>query len=147
MDAATREVVGAALNSGYNVTFAGSPLTGANDVCHFIESGSLAVAWDGRVASCLALLHDHVSYLHGQPRHSAAHTLGLLGAPGGPGLAELWADPAYVAYSERVRSFAFAPCTCCGGCDRSQDNQADCIGNTFPACGGCLWAQGVIQCP
>jgi hypothetical protein len=20
-------------------------------------------------------------------------------------------------------------------------------GNTYPACGGCLWTQGVIQCP
>jgi hypothetical protein len=25
--------------------------------------------------------------------------------------------------------------------------EEDCYGNTFPACGGCLWAQGVIQCP
>jgi hypothetical protein len=23
----------------------------------------------------------------------------------------------------------------------------DCYGNAFPACGGCLWAQGIIQCP
>jgi hypothetical protein len=26
-------------------------------------------------------------------------------------------------------------------------NQEDCIGNHAPACGGCLWAQGLIRCP
>ncbi|HBH13749.1 MAG TPA: hypothetical protein DDX29_11650 [Clostridiales bacterium] len=26
-------------------------------------------------------------------------------------------------------------------------NEKDCLKNEFPACGGCLWAQGVIQCP
>jgi hypothetical protein len=28
-----------------------------------------------------------------------------------------------------------------------ESNEEDCYGNTFPVCGGCLWAQGVIQCP
>ena len=26
-------------------------------------------------------------------------------------------------------------------------NEEDCLGNVFPACGSCLWAQGLIQCP
>ncbi|OGN93594.1 MAG: hypothetical protein A2Y88_12875 [Chloroflexi bacterium RBG_13_48_10] len=26
-------------------------------------------------------------------------------------------------------------------------NLEDCFGNSAPACGGCLWAQGLIQCP
>jgi hypothetical protein len=46
-----------------------------------------------------------------------------------------------------VQSFAFPPCTYCGGCEMSISNQEDCFGNHFPACGGCLWAQGVVQCP
>jgi hypothetical protein len=29
----------------------------------------------------------------------------------------------------------------------AEANLEDCLGNTAPACGGCLWAQGVIQCP
>ncbi|MEX0973885.1 MAG: hypothetical protein WD024_00830 [Bacillota bacterium] len=29
----------------------------------------------------------------------------------------------------------------------SEKNQEDCTGNKFPTCGGCIWAQGVIQCP
>jgi len=47
-----------------------------------------------------------------------------------------------------LQNFAFAPCTFCGGCDLSETNEEDCIGNDiFPVCGGCLWAQGIIQCP
>jgi hypothetical protein len=53
----------------------------------------------------------------------------------------------YVAYRQRVQNFAFAPCTACGGCDLSEANLEDCLGNEFPVCGGCLWAQAVIQCP
>lgn len=43
--------------------------------------------------------------------------------------------------------FDFSPCTDCGGCDLADSNQEDCIGNSFPVCGDCLWAKGVIQCP
>jgi hypothetical protein len=52
-----------------------------------------------------------------------------------------------MAYRKRVQSFAFPPCTFCGGCDMSVANEEDCFGNEYPTCGGCLWAQGVIQCP
>ena len=64
------------------------------------------------------------------------------------GVEDLWLDPEYVAYRERLHNFAFAPCSYCGGCDLSEANDEDCLGNTtFPVCGGCLWAQGIIQCP
>jgi hypothetical protein len=46
-----------------------------------------------------------------------------------------------------VQRFDFSPCAYCGGCDLSKGNETDCIGNTFPTCGGCLWAQGIVQCP
>jgi len=35
----------------------------------------------------------------------------------------------------------------CGGCERFAGNFVDCTENTFPTCGGCLWAQGFVQCP
>ena len=60
---------------------------------------------------------------------------------------DLWLDPDYLHYRERVHSFAFAPCTACGGCELLETNEEDCLGNTFPSCGCCLWAQGLIQCP
>jgi MoaA/NifB/PqqE/SkfB family radical SAM enzyme len=144
IDAVTQTAFNAALNSGCNVTFAGNRLGGANDVCNFIEGGTLSIAWDGGVSPCWPLMHDHTSYLHGKPRHSRRHVVGRVGERS---LKDLWLDPGYVAYRGRVQSFAFAPCTFCGGCDLSEANEEDCLGNTFPVCGGCLWAQGVIQCP
>lgn len=143
-DEHTQEALLRAFDSDYNVTFAGNSLGGASDVCTFIESGTISIGWDGRVAPCLPLLHTHVSYLHGKKRLNRRHVLGNVRESD---LMEMWQDPEYVAYRERVQSFAFAPCTFCGGCDLSEANEEDCLGNGFPACGGCLWAQGVIQCP
>lgn len=140
----TREAFTRALVSGCSVNLAGNSLGGANDVCVFIENGSISIGWDGSVSPCLPLLHTHISYLHGKQRMNRRHLIGNLAEQS---LMDIWMDPEYVAYRERVQGFRFAPCTFCGGCDLSQENEEDCIGNEFPACGGCLWAQGVIQCP
>jgi MoaA/NifB/PqqE/SkfB family radical SAM enzyme len=140
----TQDVFIQLLNSSCNVTFAGNNLGGSNDVCTFIQSGSMAIGWDGSASPCLPLLHNHISYLHGKPRRSRRHIIGNIKEQS---MIALWQDPDYVAYRKRVQSFAFAPCTSCGGCDLSEANEEDCFGITFPACGGCLWAQGVIQCP
>jgi MoaA/NifB/PqqE/SkfB family radical SAM enzyme len=44
-------------------------------------------------------------------------------------------------------AFDFPPCTHCNSCEQADSNQSDCFGNPLPVCGGCLWAQGFIQCP
>ena len=116
----------------------------SNDVCTFIESGSMIVGWDGSVSPCAPLLHTHTGYLRGYERVSYRH---LIGNVRERDLNDLWLDPAYVEYRERVHRFAFAPCSYCGGCEMSRDNLTDCFDNPMPACGGCLWAQGVIACP
>jgi hypothetical protein len=47
-----------------------------------------------------------------------------------------------------VVKFDFSPCQVCGVCNYAETNAEDCGGNLHPAaCGGCLWGQGVIQCP
>jgi len=140
----TSEPLLKALNSGYNVEFAGSNLGLTNDVCTFIEAGSLTVGWDGTVAPCPPLLYTHTAYLQGYERVSKRHTLGNVRQRS---LMDMWLDPEYVEYRERVHQFAFAPCSSCGGCDLSRDNETDCFDSSSPACGGCLWAQGVIRCP
>jgi hypothetical protein len=86
------------------------------------------------------MLHTHKHRQHLVKRH-------ILGNIAEHDLLDLWLEPEYVQYRERVHSFAFAPCTFCGGCELLDTNEEDCLGNTFPSCGGCLWAQGVIQCP
>ncbi len=133
-----------AFSSGYNVTFAGNNLGGANNVCTFIESGSLSVGWNGRLAPCPPLLYKHTGYLRGYERVSYPHFIGDINEKT---ILDMWQDPAYVEYRDRVQRFAFAPCTYCGGCDLSRDNNTDCFDIEAPACGGCLWAQAVIQCP
>ncbi len=143
-DEYTRDALFQAFNSGFSVSYAGNEWANSNDVCNYIESGSMTVAWNGNVSPCWPLMHTQTSYLHGKPRQSLAHVIGNVREKS---LTDLWLDPDYVAYRTRVHSFGFPPCTYCGGCDMSLSNQEDCIGNTFPACGGCLWAQGVVQCP
>jgi hypothetical protein len=60
---------------------------------------------------------------------------------------DIWSKPEYLALRGRLQAFDFSPCTLCGGCDYFESNEEDCIGSPFPACGGCLWAQGIVQCP
>ena len=144
-DESTRHALFEAFNSRMNISFAGNNWGGGNDVCNFVESGTLSIAWTGDVSPCWPLMHTHTSYLHGKPKLSKKHVIGNVGEKT---IEELWLDPAYVSYRERLHNFVFAPCTFCGGCDLSETNEEDCLGNTdFPVCGGCLWAQGIIQCP
>ena len=141
----TQAALTEAFNSGCNVSYAGNNWGGANDVCNFVESGTLSISWTGDVSPCWPLMHTHMSYLHGKPRLSQKHVIGNVRVRW---IEDLWLDPEYLAYRERLHNFAFAPCTFCGGCDLSEANEEDCLGNTLPpVCGGCLWAQGIIQCP
>ena len=144
-DETTREALFEAFNSQLNVTYAGNNWGGASDTCNYIERGTTSIAWNGDVSPCWPLMHTHTSYLHSKPRVSRKHVIGNVADQS---LEELWLEPGYVAYRERLYNFAFAPCSFCGGCDLSEANEEDCLGNTtFPVCGGCLWAQGIIQCP
>lgn len=141
----TQAALTEAFNSGCNVSFAGNNWGGANDVCNFVETGTMSIAWTGEVSPCWPLMHTHMSYLHNKPRLSKKHIVGNVSKNT---IEEIWLDPEYLAYRERLHNFVFAPCTFCGGCDLSEENVEDCLGNDIaPVCGGCLWAQGIIQCP
>jgi MoaA/NifB/PqqE/SkfB family radical SAM enzyme len=141
----TQAALSEAFNSGCNVSYAGNNWGGANDVCNFVESGTMSIAWTGEVSPCWPLMHTHMSYLHGKPRLSKKH---IIGNVRDKSLNDIWFDPGYLAYRERLHNFVFAPCTFCGGCDLSESNEEDCLGNDIaPVCGGCLWAQGIVQCP
>jgi MoaA/NifB/PqqE/SkfB family radical SAM enzyme len=144
-DEHTRQALFEAFNSQVAVSYAGQNWSGASDTCNFVESGTMSIAWNGDVSPCWPLMHTHTSYLHNKPRLSKKH---IIGSVNDHSLQELWLDPDYVAYRTRLHNFEFAPCTFCGGCDLSETNEEDCLGSkAFPVCGGCLWAQGIIQCP
>lgn len=114
------------------------------DTCPFVEKGSVSVRWDGAISPCLPLLHTHRSYLDFRPRTSHAFSVGNINERS---LTDVWSDPAYVGLRERLLAFDLAPCTICNSCDMADENLEDCFGSPTPTCGGCLWAQGFIQCP
>lgn len=115
-----------------------------HDRCPFIEQRSVSISWAGYVSPCLALLHSHQSYLFDKKRTVTRWRIGNLSEAA---LKDIWNLPEYSQFRERVEQFDFSPCAYCASCEMAEANQEDCFGNTFPACGGCLWAQGVIQCP
>jgi len=120
--------------------------TSGNNVnrCPFITKGAGAIGWDGGLSPCLPLLHTNTCYIRNVEHVSKSWSIGnLKDLP----LEKIWNSPEHLAFRERVQAFEFAPCTNCGGCELFETNEEDCYANKFPTCGGCLWAQGIIQCP
>jgi MoaA/NifB/PqqE/SkfB family radical SAM enzyme len=102
------------------------------------------VRWDGHIGPCLPLLHTHTVCLNGHSRAwSEFHFDTLAEHP----LKDIWSDPAAAVFRRKLEEFSFSPCTTCNSCDLPSVNGEDCFGNAHPACGGCLWSQGFIQCP
>lgn len=132
------------LSSRYKVELAGARVGVSVNRCPFVEKNSVSIRWDGALSPCLPLLHTHQSYLDQRLRVSQSYTVGNIRDKS---LSELWNDPAYFALRERLRDFDFSPCTFCNSCEMPDQNLEDCFGSSAPACGGCLWAQGIIQCP
>jgi MoaA/NifB/PqqE/SkfB family radical SAM enzyme len=112
--------------------------------CRFAHEGMCAVAWDGRVAPCLSLLHAHTEHINSQARSVRAQVVGHLDEQP---LADIWRTPSFRAFRERLRAFDFPRCFHCGGCPLTETNDEDCYGNPAPVCGECLWAQGIVLCP
>lgn len=134
-----------ALESEHGVAFADGTMNSGDEMqCPFIQKGSLSVRWDGAVSPCLPLLHSHPNYLGGRTRRNTAYTCGDVRTGE---LWTIWNEPAYVDLRRRIQSSDFSPCVFCNTCEMSEENLEDCFGNRQPACGGCLWAQRLIQCP
>ena len=128
-------------------TWASMDTATARDCCPFIKEGAGAIRWDGNLSPCLPLLHDHTSYLGYLPNDERFSRHWAIGNVSDRGLRDLWDTAEHLAFRERVQVFDFSPCTICGSSELFANNEKDCYGNTFPTCGGCLWAQGIIQCP
>jgi MoaA/NifB/PqqE/SkfB family radical SAM enzyme len=114
------------------------------DRCKFVEAGATFVRWDGELSPCLSLLHNHIEYLPETERKIAHCSFGNVNQRS---IMEIWTSQNYAEFRERIRTFAFPHCTICGHCTYMEGNHEDCVGNPFPTCGGCLWAEGLIQCP
>jgi len=114
------------------------------DYCRFINEGITFLRWDGEISPCMGLLHTYRTYLNGNERLMREHSFGNINESS---LKEIWNSKEYYDFREKVYEFDFSPCVLCGGCEDIGSNEKDCLTDSFPACGGCLWAQGVIQCP
>jgi len=141
----TRETLWRLAGGNGSFSLMGTPLGARVDECRFIRERCAVIRWDGQAAPCMALLHSHSVHFHGAERRNKSHAFGNIAERG---LREIWNSKDYSLFREKVAEFNFAPCHVCGGCGLSADNSGDCGGNVFPGtCGGCLWAQGIIQCP
>lgn len=114
--------------------------------CRFIKERCTFVRWDGKVSPCMGLLHSHTTFYTPTKidRQITNYTLGDIQDNK---LKDIWNSQEYHDFREKVNLFDFSPCLQCGPCYMAEKNEEDCFGNTFPTCSGCLWAQGVIQCP
>ena len=131
-------------NSTVSLSWKQSSLNRYNDYCEFAQQGYAVIRRDGAVAPCLELMRDHTVYLLGRPQHVTHYILGNINDHS---LREIWESPEYSDFRGRVREFPYSPCLTCGGCELFEANQEDCRSNTFPVCGRCPWAQGLVQCP
>ena len=112
--------------------------------CRFIEESCCFVRSDGDVSPCMGLLHSTKTFLHTDKRIAWHHSFGNIKEQS---LTSIWQSTEFSSFRERVEKFSFSPCILCGGCDFRKENIEDCLGNTKPTCGGCLWSEGVISCP
>lgn len=112
--------------------------------CPFIEEDTCFVRFDGEVCPCMQLLHSSYSYFYEERRKIHAKSYGNINTNS---LDKIYHSDDYFAFKKRVSDFAFPCCTVCMGCEDRLENQADCMYNTAPTCGACLWAQGWIRCP
>lgn len=144
VDEDTKRPLYLSLHAGHSLSLVRGNFWEGNDYCPFIENGATAISWDGNLSPCLPLLHTHTNYFDKIQRYVKHYIIGNVNESS---LQGLWNQPEYLSFRQRVQLFDFAPCTYCSSCSLFWENEEDCLGNTFPTCGGCLWAQGVIQCP
>ena len=128
----------------FNLYFNDQPVLRKTGYCKFVREGMTFVRADGKVSPCMALLHNGYTYLHDIRRKITHCSFGNIREAS---LSEIWNSKEYRAFRRKFDEFDFASCLYCGHCELFEENREDCIGNTHPACGGCLWAEGVLSCP
>lgn len=119
-------------------------LTHHRDRCPFAERGDLVLRWDGEISPCLPLLYDRTTYIDSWEHKQFSYSLGNILDHS---LTEIRADAKHICLRKNLLDKEFSPCLYCRDCWFSNDNRQDCQGFEHPTCGGCLWAEGLIDCP
>ena len=128
----------------FHLYFNDQPVLRQAGYCKFVREGMAFVRSDGQVCPCMALLHNGYTWLS-NVRRKITHC--SFGSIKDQPLDQIWNSNEYKTFRRKFDDFEFSPCIYCGHCEMFSENQEDCIGNTHPACGGCLWAEGVLSCP
>lgn len=148
LNESTREPLYNLLRFNENVSIMTNQIGTETSKCKFIKERCTFIRWDGMVCPCIGLLHANRTYSYMRTKCSqrdvTSYTLGNIGIDN---LKSIWDSEEYHDFREKVDSFDFSLCYNCSSCNFAEENKDDCFGNTYPTCGGCIWAQGVIQCP
>jgi len=142
----TRQPLYELFRSNENINIMKNKVGAETASCRFIKERCTFVRWDGKVSPCMGLLHSYKTYFTIGKIERAVSNYSLEDIQTKK-LKDIWDSQEYYDFREKVNAFDFSPCFQCGPCDLAEKNKEDCFGNTFPTCGGCLWGQGVIQCP
>jgi MoaA/NifB/PqqE/SkfB family radical SAM enzyme len=137
-------LIGILSKMNYNLELSNSKISRPSKHCRFIEEGMRFVRSDGNVSPCMELLHNGVTVLEETKRKVYHHSFGNIGLMG---LSKIWESDEYTSFRNKVKKFDFSPCLVCGHCEYTEENMEDCIGNSEPTCGACLWAEGFLSCP
>ena len=132
------------VKQNFDLYFNDQPVLRKAGYCKFVREGMTFVRSDGGVSPCMALLHNGYTWF-GSIRRKITHC--TFGNVKEQPLSRIWNSAEYKAFRKKFDTFDFAPCLYCGHCELFSENKQDCIGNSHPACGGCLWAEGVLSCP
>ena len=127
-----------------DLMFNGQSVLRRTGYCKFVREGMTFLRSDGKVCPCMALLHNGYTWMNDVRRKITYCAFGTIREQG---LSEIWNSPEYRSFRRKFDDFDFASCLYCGHCELFAENKEDCIGNTHPTCGGCLWAEGVRSCP
>jgi len=122
----------------------GSRPGGPDGFCPFVWDGTVSISWKGEVSPCVALMHSYSCFILGRQKKIKSYSVGNVNRRR---LSTIWNSDEFRKFRKKVREFEFSPCVSCGGCEMAESNEEDCIGATFPTCGDCLWARGILLCP
>lgn len=114
--------------------------------CKFITDKALCITWQGDVSPCYPLMHSHKCFVYNREKRVYKKSFGNIY---NETISGIWTKPDYARFRSHLLNNEYPSCTDCkylDGCSYTDDNEADCWGNS-PSCADCLWSREMIVCP
>jgi tungsten cofactor oxidoreducase radical SAM maturase len=113
--------------------------------CAFVSNNATYITSRGLVVPCYRLSHPGKEIVFGRPKTLRQYSFGDLNATT---LKEIWNDPVYAGFREKIYNNHYPSCPDCDlvdGCSLIHDVDFDCHGEE-PNCADCLWARRFVFC-